>query len=330
MLKSHYLRILTFGLFMSGGPLVWAQATLVSNDDILQVILFTLIVMALVSLLLTITVAGLIRTRSSQAATQPATQAAPAAASHDQPEPAAPASTPWTLAWFQAKLTSAVPVAREADIDLGHDYDGIRELDNALPPWWKYGFYLSIAWAVVYFCVFHIFGDWSAKEEYQVEMAQAEIEVAAYLKTAANQVDERSVVLLTDASAMEAGQTIYVANCAPCHGQQGEGGIGPTFADQYWIHGGDIASVFKSVKYGIPEKGMIAWQDQLRPLQIQQVSSYLMTFVGTQPPNQKEPQGELYGGDEDGESEETPENEEAPADEQATRLGDQAPPLSMN
>ena len=303
MFKKVYIRSLAFSVLMGGGSVALAQAeaTGVTEQDILNVIIFTMVAMSLVALLLTFTIMGLVRVRASQMAQENAADAA-AAGQMAEAEAAAATSTPWSWAWLKQKLTDAVPVAKEADIDLGHEYDGIRELDNNLPPWWKYGFYFTIAWAVVYLMVFHVFGDWSADKEYKEEMAVAEAEVAEYLKTAGNQVDESNVTLLTDDAALAEGQAIYEANCAPCHGMQGEGGIGPTFADQYWLHGGDIASVFKIVKYGVPEKGMISWQDQLRPQQIQQVASYLKTFVGTNPPNQKEPQGDLYEGEAGGEA----------------------------
>ena len=321
MFKKLYIRTLLFSLLMGAGSALLAQAEVaaagITEQDLLQAIMFTMIVMSLVALLLTFTIMSLVRAKATQKAA--ATQAAPAESGEAQPA-LTPEKQPWSMAWFKQKLTDAVPVAKEADIDLGHDYDGIRELDNNLPPWWKYGFYFTIAWAVVYLMVFHVFGDWSSAEEYQEEMAVAEAEVAEYLKTAANQVDESNVVLLTEASALENGKTIYDANCAACHGANGEGGIGPTFADQYWIHGGDIASVFSTVKYGVPAKGMIAWQDQLRPREMQEVSSYLMQFVGTNPPNQKDPQGDLY----------EPEEGASPADGEAPAEGEAGDAISMN
>ncbi len=293
MFKKLYLRSLLFSLLMGLGVALVAQAETsgISKQDLLQVIMFTLIVMAMVALLLTYTIFMLLRQKAAETATE------------------AKAETPaveraWSWQWVRQKLTDAVPVAKEADIDLGHEYDGIRELDNNLPPWWKYGFYFTIAWAAVYIAVFHVWGDWSSTQQYEDEMATAEAEVAEYLKTAANLVDESNVTLLTEADALSNGKKIYDTNCATCHGMLGEGGIGPAFADQYWIHGGSIADVFKTVKYGVPEKGMISWQQQLPPREIQEVSSYLLQFEGTTPPNLKDPQGELY------EREETPSQED--------------------
>jgi len=187
------------------------------------------------------------------------------------------------------KFTDAVPVEREHEILMDHDYDGIRELDNRLPPWWVYMFYGTIVFALFYMWYYHISGTGSLQEEeFLAEMKQAEIE----LSKNANRVDENSVTLLTDKERLKSGEEIYIANCAPCHGKKGEGGVGPNFADNYWIHGADIKDVFKTIKYGVPEKGMIPWQTQISPKQIQEVASFVITFKGTNPPNQKEAQGE--------------------------------------
>ena len=74
----------------------------------------------------------------------------------------------------------------------------------------------------------------------------------------------------------------------------GGGGIGPNLTDVYWLHGGSIADIFKTVKYGVPEMGMQAWKSELRPANMQEVSSYILTLAGTNPPNAKAPQGEVY------------------------------------
>jgi cytochrome c oxidase cbb3-type subunit 3 len=133
-------------------------------------------------------------------------------------------------------------------------------------------------------------------EEYNIEMANAELEKSKYLATQANSVDESTVTLLTGAD-IESGKTIFAEKCVACHAASGgsmPGGVGPNLTDEYWIHGGDIKDVFKTIKYGWPEKGMISWQDQLSPLQIAQLSSFILSLKGTNPPNAKEPQGELY------------------------------------
>ncbi len=192
-------------------------------------------------------------------------------------------------------LTNAVPVTEEDSIDMGHNYDGIRELDNKLPPWWKYGFYASILFAFAYMYFYH-FSDtgWSSLKEYEAEMAEAAVIKEQYLQKVGNMVNEENVSVLQDASDLAAGEKVYTTFCVACHGSQGEGGIGPNFADAYWIHGGSINDIFSIIKYGAPEKGMISWQSQLRPVEMQQVASYILSLQGSNPPNAKEPQGELY------------------------------------
>ena len=195
-------------------------------------------------------------------------------------------------------LWKLVPLEKESDIDLGHEFDGIRELDNRLPPWWVYMFYGTIVFAVVYMYLY-VFSDKGVRqaEEYEYAMEMASEQKLAFLSQQANGIDENSVVVLGDASAIAEGKSIFKTNCAACHGQLGEGGVGPNFADNYWIHGGSINNIFTTIKYGVPEKGMISWQSQLSPSAMQKVSSFILTLQGTDPPNQKEKQGDLYDPD---------------------------------
>lgn len=186
-------------------------------------------------------------------------------------------------------FTQAVPIEREHEIMLDHNYDGIQELDNKLPPWWVAMFYLTIVFGVVYIWYYHFrTGGQLQEQEYQTELVEAE----AQQKLMANRVDENSVKLLTESDKIAAGQAIFAKNCVACHGKLGEGGVGPNLTDSYWLHGGDIKSVFKTIKYGVPAKGMIPWQAQLSPSQIQEVASFIATLKNTNPPNAKEPQGE--------------------------------------
>ena len=188
-------------------------------------------------------------------------------------------------------LTKAVPIELEHEIMLDHDYDGIRELDNNLPPWWVYLFYGTIAFSIFYIWFYHFNGTGKLQEdEYKMELVEAE-ELA---KLQANKVDENSVELLTGKTQLENGSAIFQKNCAACHGKLGEGGVGPNLTDNYWLHGGDIKSMFKTIKYGVPAKGMIPWQAQLSPSQMQEVASYIKTLKGTNPPNRKAPQGDVF------------------------------------
>ncbi|MEM1134552.1 MAG: cbb3-type cytochrome c oxidase N-terminal domain-containing protein [Bacteroidota bacterium] len=205
------------------------------------------------------------------------------------------AEKPSAFAALWQKLSDAVPVEREEEVMTDHEYDGIIELDNNLPPWWKMLFNLSIIFSAVYIGYYH-FSDAgpSSEEEYVIAMEEARVEVEAFMAQKANSVDELNVVAVTDASVLADGEKIYLASCAACHGNEGQGGVGPNMTDAYWLHGGDIKDIFKTIKYGVPEKGMIPWKTQLSPSQMQSVASYLLTLVGTNPANPKEPQGELY------------------------------------
>jgi cytochrome c oxidase cbb3-type subunit III len=196
---------------------------------------------------------------------------------------------------IMAALTDAVPVEREHEIMMDHEYDGIRELDNNLPPWWVWMFYATIIFAVVYLAWYHVLPySMNQHEQYAAEMIQAEEDKAAWVAKRGEMVDESNVEFLADAADLKAGRSIFMQHCQACHAADGGGGVGPNLTDEYWIHGGGIKDVFGVVKYGVPTKGMIAWQAQLRPKEIAQVSSYILTLTGTTPAAPKEPQGDIW------------------------------------
>ena len=200
------------------------------------------------------------------------------------------------LSAFYKKLTGTRPIEEEEDILFDHEYDGIRELDNSLPPWWLALFYISIVNAVLYVGYYH-FSDYglSQQEEYVQEMEYAEQAKLAFLAKQANAIDETNVEVVTDEAHIAAGKDIFMKNCVACHGNLGEGNtIGPNLTDEYWINGGGIKNVFKTVKYGVVEKGMQSWKEMMPPSAMHQVSNYILTLQGTNPPNPKEPQGEVY------------------------------------
>lgn len=200
--------------------------------------------------------------------------------------------------WFEnlkRRLTKSKAIEKEDEIILDHNYDGIRELDNVLPPWWVYLFYVTIIFAVVYLVRFHIVGDYTQEEEYLEEVAIAKAEIEEYKKTAKNLVDVNTVELLTDASDLEAGKAIFETNCVACHMADGGGGIGPNLTDEYWILGGGIKNVFNTISEGGRDgKGMVAWKNSLKPVEMAQVASYVLQFQGTTPANPKDPEGEIW------------------------------------
>lgn len=198
-------------------------------------------------------------------------------------------------AWWRKFGGFSVPLRDERRILIeGHEYDGIQELDNRMPPWLKFLFNGTIVFAIVYVIYYHSGSGDLQQAELDKEIAAAEVQKKAFLEKVGASIDENSVTLLSDAAALEQGKAIFTEKCAACHAADGGGGVGPNLTDNYWLHGGDIKDVFKIVKYGVPQKGMISWEKQLSPPDIQKVSSYIHTLLGTTPAAPKEPQGELY------------------------------------
>lgn len=192
-------------------------------------------------------------------------------------------------------LTKSQPIENEEQLLLAHDYDGIKELDNTLPPWWVYLFYGCICFGIVYLVRFEIMGGDNQEMELKNEMAQAKIDVADYLKTAPDLMDEKTVTLLTDPAELKIGKSIYITNCVVCHRADAGGQIGPNLTDNNWILGGGIKNVFHTINNGGRDgKGMISWKATLKPKEIQKVSSYVLSLQGTNPIDPKAPDGEVW------------------------------------
>lgn len=193
--------------------------------------------------------------------------------------------------WFN----KSVDIAEEDTIMTDHDYDGIRELDNSLPPWWKYGFYVTIVVAIIYMGYYHMGGSGpSSLKEYQNQMDQAAMEIAAYQATQKDAVNEKNVVLLDNQSDIQAGAATFQSLCVACHGTMAEGKVGPNLTDDYWKNGGDIKDLFKTIKYGVKGTGMKSWKTDISASQIAQVASYILSLKGSNPPGAKAPEGSLY------------------------------------
>jgi cytochrome c oxidase cbb3-type subunit 3 len=195
------------------------------------------------------------------------------------------------ISWW-SRFNKFKPIEQEVDIDLGHEYDGIRELNNRLPPWWIYGFYLTIVFAIVYLWRYHVSHTAPlSKEEYEIAVQKADEKVKDYLKQKGDAIDENTVKILGETDVIE-GKRMFQTSCVSCHNEGGAGNVGPNLTDDYWMHGGDIKSVFKTIKYGI--NAMPTWQNSYSNKQIAQLSSYVKSLHGTNPANAKAPQGELY------------------------------------
>ncbi|MEO8116721.1 MAG: cbb3-type cytochrome c oxidase N-terminal domain-containing protein [Bacteroidota bacterium] len=198
--------------------------------------------------------------------------------------------------WLEKMMnTKSVDPLSEEEINLGHDYDGIGELDNPTPPWWQWGFVASIIFAIIYLYT-HLVSH-SAPNQLQ-ELAFANQEAAEkqklYLETSAGNVDENTAVYLSDPTDLAEGKSVFTSVCAACHGADGGGIVGPNLTDDYWLHGGSIKEIFKTIKYGVPEKGMKSWKDDYPPKKIEQIASYIHSIHGTKPTTPKAPQGDIY------------------------------------
>jgi cytochrome c oxidase cbb3-type subunit 3 len=204
------------------------------------------------------------------------------------------ADSEWMKKLMKA-LTKSEPIENEGQLLLDHDYDGIKELDNNLPPWWVYLFYACIAFAIIYLVRFEILGADNQEMELKKEMAQAKFEVAEYMKTAPDLMDEKTVTLLTDALSLAEGKTIFTTNCAACHRADAGGQIGPNLTDDLWILGGGIKNIFHTlVNGGRDGKGMISWKGTLKPKEMQKVASYIISLKGSNPKDPKAPEGEVW------------------------------------
>ena len=175
-----------------------------------------------------------------------------------------------------------------------HAYDGITELDNFMPPWLQWVFIGSIGFGIVYFVQYTVLGTGlTGAEEYEEELAIEAIAAETRNASMLVGIDETTAVFDASETALGAGKSIFISNCVACHAADGGGGVGPNLTDAYWIHGGTIQAIFKVIKVGVVEKGMVPWQDQLSPEKIQQVASYILSLKGSIPASPKAPQGEL-------------------------------------
>lgn len=200
--------------------------------------------------------------------------------------------------WERFNNTKSIDARSEEELNLGHDYDGIEELDNPTPPWWQWGFVISAVFAVIYLYVYFV--AYSAPNQFQeleIANAKAEEQIKNYMATSANNIDENTVTLLESETDIAEGKKIFTSVCGACHGSDGGGIVGPNLTDNYWLHGGTVNDIFRTIKYGVPEKGMKSWKDDYTPKQIAQLASFIISIHGTKPANPKDPEGELLSGE---------------------------------
>lgn len=200
--------------------------------------------------------------------------------------------------WYKKlmkKLTKTKPIDEEHELVMNHEYDGIKELDNDLPPWWTYLFYATIIFSVVYLAKYELFGGYTQIDEYNKKMELARIQIEEYKKNAPDLLTADQVTVLTEPADIAAGQALFETNCVACHKADGGGSIGPNLTDEYWILGGSIKDIFNTIMEGGRDgKGMIAWKQQIKPSDIQKISSYIITLQGTNPPDAKAAEGDKY------------------------------------
>ncbi|MFN4198431.1 MAG: cbb3-type cytochrome c oxidase N-terminal domain-containing protein [Flavobacterium sp.] len=198
------------------------------------------------------------------------------------------------LYWSQ-RLTRSKEIEEEADVMLDHDYDGIKELDNVLPPWWVALFYITIIFGVVYLIRFHVINEYDQASEFEREMELAQAEIDKYKLSSPDVFDINNMELLTDAESLNIGKTLFNNQCAACHREDMGGAIGPNLVDEYWVLGGSLKDIYNTIAEGGREgKGMIPWKTTLKPAQMQKLASYIISMQGTNPPDAKAPEGEKY------------------------------------
>lgn len=199
----------------------------------------------------------------------------------------------WERIWSQANALR--PIEEEKSIEMDHDFDGIKELDNHLPPWWTSLFVATVIWGVIYFFVFHVSQSLPLSEgEYENEVALAEEQARIYRASQpASVIDENTLVFTNDAGIIAKGKAVFESNCIACHRNDGGGNtIGPNLTDRFWLHGGQVKNVFTTIKNGVVEKGMPAWGKSLSPQDVRDVTFFVLSLQGSDPKDAKAPQGE--------------------------------------
>jgi len=200
-----------------------------------------------------------------------------------------------TLGAAAARFRAYVLPGKDERVPLfDHDFDGIHELDNRIPPWFTTLFSVTVIFGVVYLLDYHVLGTSRlSADEYKDELAAADLHRRIIMATEGS-LDESQLTALTDPAVLQRGADEFKKYCISCHGVNGQGVVGPNLTDDYWIHGSGIKSVYTTIKQGVPAKGMISWQLVYTPKQIQEIASYVLSLRGTNPPGAKKAEGQMY------------------------------------
>jgi cytochrome c oxidase cbb3-type subunit 3 len=196
---------------------------------------------------------------------------------------------------IMSKLTKSKKLEDSDDILLDHDYDGIKELDNVLPPWWVGLFYTCVIFAAIYIFKYHFSDGLNQEQEYEEAMKIAQVEIDDYKSKNKSAFDISKLIILTDDASLAEGKTAFETSCVACHKADGGGSIGPNLTDEFWILGGGIKNVFNTIMEGGREgKGMVPWKTTLGPDKIQKIASYVLSMQGKNPAGAKPAEGDKW------------------------------------
>jgi cytochrome c oxidase cbb3-type subunit 3 len=169
---------------------------------------------------------------------------------------------------------------------LDHEYDGIQEYDNPIPTWLGALFVITIVWGIGYalyypsFPHFQGISGWSSDKQYNEQVEVEETRYAPIRKEAEKKALEALASLSSDQATVAAGQKVFSFHCAPCHGDNAEGKVGPSLADDVWVYGSEPKDILTSIRDGRP-KGMPKWKTKLNQEEVKDVTVYVMSLVKT-------------------------------------------------
>ncbi len=172
-----------------------------------------------------------------------------------------------------------------------YEADGIKELDHNLPSWWVGLFVFTTIFAGLYLIYVHLIGGTSIQKEYEDSLKVTYATPKSSPGDGNGEPTELNAMIGHSAS-ITGGQEAFTANCAACHGAAGQGNIGPNLTDKFWIHGGKPDQIYATIFDGVVAKGMPPWGSILGEHKTRQLTAYIVSIRGTNPPNPKAPQGQ--------------------------------------